>query len=60
MNPSPFKTHGIEIEYMIVDEATLQIRPISDEVIRELTAPGISPTKSSLLPSAGRTNSPCT
>ncbi len=36
MNPSAFATHGIEIEYMIVDEATLEILPIADEVIREL------------------------
>lgn len=29
-----FDVHGIELEYMIVDTATLAVRPIADEVLR--------------------------
>ncbi len=37
MNQAPFPTHGIEIEYMIVDESTLDIRPVADRLLRDLS-----------------------
>lgn len=30
-----FTAHGVEVEYMIVDRSSLQVRPIAPEVIRE-------------------------
>jgi glutamate---cysteine ligase / carboxylate-amine ligase len=32
-----FRRFGVELEYMIVDSATLNARPISDELIRDVT-----------------------
>lgn len=32
-----FERFGVELEYMIVDRATLDVRPITDEVIRAVT-----------------------
>ncbi len=31
-----FEAFGIELEYMIVDRATLEVKPIADELLREL------------------------
>lgn len=32
-----FQRYGVELEYMIVDRATLDVRPIADEVLRAIT-----------------------
>lgn len=32
-----FEVFGVELEYMIVDRQTLRVRPIADELIREMT-----------------------
>lgn len=36
MKTPPFATHGIEIEYMIVDSESLEIRPMADLLLAEL------------------------
>ena len=32
-----FSATGVELEYMIVDAATLDVRPVCDELIRQVT-----------------------
>ena len=35
-----FAAYGIELEYMIVDAATLDVRPIADELLRDASGGG--------------------
>jgi carboxylate-amine ligase len=37
-----FEAYGVELEYMIVDADTLDVRPITDEVLRELAGEYVS------------------